>query len=352
MGIFHNLFNGTASSYALDNNTITGKYDINETTNWTGILLSSLYLSGHTVSNNNINATAITIPKTGISVWNDLSAPLISGGTITGVEIGINVNNFEGYPSAGSNAGNTAATITGTAITSASIAGIKVHDNPSNSNSATVTATVGNTNTITGSPVGVWIVGSDATATVMGNNFTTNVVDIQVAANTGIVTASPNNNLSGSNFGIENLSSNVVNGTLNYWNDTDDSGPGSVGSGTGVNVSPLVDFCPWLNDFAPTGMPVSATPGTITVAETGGPVDNDGYMCFRKCNAYSSRCQWCFDVSMVYRSTTVSIMVNPASTTIYSVTVSYGGCSTVLTNTITVYPVPVVDLIITSECTM
>ncbi|MBK6450470.1 MAG: right-handed parallel beta-helix repeat-containing protein [Saprospiraceae bacterium] len=346
LGIFHNLFNGTASSYALDNNTITGKYDINETTNWTGILLSSLYLSGHTVSNNNINATAITIPKTGISVWNDLSAPLISGGTITGVEIGINVNNFEGYPSAGSNAGNTAATITGTAITSASIAGIKVHDNPSNSNSATVTATVGNTNTITGSPVGVWIVGSDATATVMGNNFTTNVVDIQVAANTGIVTASPNNNLSGSNFGIENLSSNVVNGTLNYWNDTDDSGPGSVGSGTGVNVSPLVDFCPWLNDFAPTGMPVSATPGTITVAETGGPVDNDGSICASESVTLTvAGANGASTYLWSTGATTVSIMVNPASTTIYSVTVSYGGCSTVLTNTITVYPVPVVDLV-------
>ena len=346
LGIFHNLFNGTASSYALDNNTITGKYDVNENTNWTGILLSSLYLSGHTVSNNDIDATAIAVPKTGISVWNDLTAPIISGGTITGVEIGINVNNFEGYPSIGSNAGNTAATITGTTITNATIAGIKVHDNPSNSNGATVTATVGNSNTITGSPVGVLVAGSDATATIMGNNFTGNQVDIQVAANTGIVTASPNNNLSGSNFGIENLSSNVVNGTLNYWNDTDDSGPGSVGSGTGVNVSTLVDFCPWLNDFAPTGTPVSAPVGAITVAETGGPVDNDGSICASEnvtLEIVGAKAGSAYLWST--GATTASIMVNPGTTTLYSVTVSYGGCSTVLTNTIIVYPVPVVQLV-------
>jgi len=342
LGIFHNLFYSLASPYTLDNNTISGLFNANET-KWTGILLTSLSQVVHTASNNNIDATAIAIPKTGISAWNDQVAPLISGGTITGVGIGINVNNYEGYAS---NANNTAATITGTTITNASIAGIKVHDNPSNTNGATVTATIGNNNTISGSPVGVLVSGSDATATVMGNNFTGNQVDIQVAANTGVVTASPNNNLSGSSFGIENLSTNVVNGTNNYWNDLDDSGPGSVGSGTGVKVSSMVNFCPWLNDFAPTGTPLSAPVGAITVAETGGPVDNDGSICASEnvtLEVVGAKAGSAYLWST--GATTASIMVNPAVTTIYSVTVSYGGCSTVLTNTITVYPVPVVDLV-------
>jgi len=344
LGIFHNLFYGAASPYDIANNTITGLADVNESTTWMGMNLTSLSQAIHTVSNNNINGSAIAIPTIGISVWNDQTAPLISGGTITGVEIGINVNNFEGYPSTGSNAGNTFATIQGTTINGATIAGIRVHDNPSNTNGSTVNANINMNNIINGGTIGVLISGSDATATISGNTFTGNQSDIQADATAGVVTASPNNNLSGSNFGIENLSTNVINGTLNYWNDP--SGPGPVGSGTGVKVTTLVDFCPWLNALAPGGTAVYAVPGTISVAETGGPVDDDGSVCASESVTLTvigatgaSTYLWSTG------ATTASIMVNPVVTTIYSVTVSYGGCSTVLNNTITVYPVPEVQLV-------
>jgi len=344
LGIFHNLFYGAASPYDIANNTITGLADVNESTTWMGMNLTSLSQAIHTVSNNNINGSAIAIPTIGISVWNDQTAPLISGGTITGVGIGINVNNFEGYPSTGSNANNTFATIQGTTINGATIAGIRVHDNPSNTNGSTVNANINMNNIINGGTIGVLISGSDATATISGNTFTGNQSDIQADSTAGVVTASPKNNLSGSNFGIENLSTNVINGTLNYWNDP--SGPGPVGSGTGVKVTTLVDFCPWLNALAPGGTAVYAVPGTISVAETGGPVDDDGSVCASESVTLTvigatgaSTYLWSTG------ATTASIMVNPVVTTIYSVTVSYGGCSTVLNNTINVYPVPVISLV-------
>jgi len=193
-GIFHNLAYSSAAAYNISANSITGIANVNETTAWDGMLISSLATSTFaTIANNTIDGSAITAaPKVGISVWNDQSAPLISGGTISGVGLGINVNNYEGYPTTGSNALNTSATIQGVTITGASIAGIRVNDNPLNSNNATVTADIrGNTN-ISGSPTGILVIGSDATANIHDNNSTINANTIGIDVNAGQATINKN----------------------------------------------------------------------------------------------------------------------------------------------------------------
>lgn len=201
-GIFHNLYYSNASPFTVSNNTITGVADVNETL-WDGILVASMQTTASTISNNSINGSAITgAASTGINVWNDQVAPLISGGSVTGVQLGINVNNFEGY---NSNADPTSATIDGVAITNATVAGIKVHDNPSNTNGATVAAEIkGNTN-ISGSPIGVWVLGSDASANVHDNSssITGNVTGVEVDG--GSVSPLYRNNISSNGTGVRVL---------------------------------------------------------------------------------------------------------------------------------------------------
>jgi hypothetical protein len=66
------------------------------------------------------------------------AAPAISGGTITGVKLGINVNNYEGYVSM--------PIILLQLLMVLPLllqkAGIRVHDNPANTNGATVSAEI------------------------------------------------------------------------------------------------------------------------------------------------------------------------------------------------------------------
>jgi hypothetical protein len=185
-GIFHNLSYGTASAYTISNNTITGLANANETSSWDGIFLCSMSVAS-TATGNIINGSGVSaIPTTGIPVWNCQTAPLISGGTISGVGLGINVNNFESYPATGSNAGNTFATIDGVFISGATIAGVKVHDNPLNTNGATVFAEIKNL-MVTTSPTGIWVTGADASANIHNNMIKATAVGINV---TGTVTSS------------------------------------------------------------------------------------------------------------------------------------------------------------------
>ncbi len=258
-GIFHNLFYGAASPYTVSNNIITGVVNANEVV-WDGILIASQAIAS-TASNNIINGAGITNPSEGIEVWNALPAPTVSGGTISNVNIGVSVNNFEGYSS---NADPTAATIDGVTISGVTAAGIKIHDNPLNTNGATVTAEVKNT-TITGGAAGILVSGADATANIHNNpstitgaaigidvnagaatvyrntitangigvrsinggkltsvteNFITNNTSdgIQVAADAGVTGNINTNNLAGNTgFGINNLSAPTLAATCNWF---------------------------------------------------------------------------------------------------------------------------------------
>lgn len=187
-GIFHNLAYSTASPYTLSGNMVTGLAHANETAAWDGILLSSLSGATHVASGNSISGAGLTIPSTGISVWNDQTAPSISGGMISGVQLGINVNNFEGYPTAGSNADNTFAIIDGVSVSGATVAGIRINDNPSNTNGARVSAEVKNC-TVTNAPNGILVSGPDAGGNIHDNTVTGGLAGI--SAN-GTNTTAPN----------------------------------------------------------------------------------------------------------------------------------------------------------------
>ncbi|MBK6698525.1 MAG: HYR domain-containing protein [Saprospiraceae bacterium] len=390
-GIFHNLAYTGASAYTLNNNTITGLANANETAAWDGILLSSLSTSVHTASNNIINGVGITaIPKTGIVVWGTQTAPLISGGTITNVDLGINVNNFEGYPTSGSNSDNTFATISGVTITGAATNGIKVHDNPSNTNGATVFAEIkGNTN-VSGSPVGILVKGSDASSTIKDNPLSINGnpigidvdggsatiennhiydngigvrfinsgsgtvktnkffetglpngKDLQKAANAGSVVATANNWFSGTTYGVENLSATDVDATLNYWNAA--NGPGPVGPGSGALITTKVLYCQYLNGIpVPLGGTGVATSPTVTilVTETSGIAPNDGIICNGASATLNATTTGATAYAWSTGATTASIVVAPGTTTTYTVTVTFPGCTVTDDQTITVDPLP------------
>ena len=186
-GVFHNLFYGSASPYTVSGNVITGVANANESV-WDGILIASQAIAS-SATNNSVNGAGITNPSEGIEVWNSLPAPTISGGTISGVTIGVSVNNYEGYLS---NANNTAALIDGVTISSVTTAGIKVHDNPLNSNGATVNAEVMNT-TITGGATGILVSGADATANVHDNPSTITLSGIGIDVDGGTATVHRNN---------------------------------------------------------------------------------------------------------------------------------------------------------------
>jgi hypothetical protein len=185
-GIFHNLAYSAASPFTVSNNTITGLANANETSYWDGMLIASMTVAS-TVSGNAVDGSAITtIPEaTGINVWNCQVAPAISGGSITGVGLGINVNNYEGYPN-DPQAGNTFATISGLTISSASIAGIKIHDNPLNNKGSRVSAEISNV-TVSTAPTGIWVTGPDASANIHDNTISASAAGINVD---GTVTSS------------------------------------------------------------------------------------------------------------------------------------------------------------------
>ena len=228
LGIFHNLAYSNASTFTLSNNTITAENHVG-TTKWNGILLSSIstpvnaVLSGNTVV---IPGSVTYAPPgytAGYNVWNvNTSAPItISGGSVTGGDYGIFVNNFEGY---NSNAGNTSVDISTVNIQNSAVAGVYVKDSPDNTNGATVYARVTNSSIDTNG-TGVLIEGSDATAAANFNRLVGNST-IGINNGNGSFTMNAENNWWGCNYG-----------------------PGATGlgcSGTTNGVSGLVDANPWL----------------------------------------------------------------------------------------------------------
>ncbi len=272
-GIFHNLAYTNASPLTFSNNTITGLAHAGETSVWDAALIASMGATASTFSGTVVNGSGVTsIPTIGIAVWNCQTAPLITGGTITGVGLGINVNNFESYPSSGSNAGNTSATIDGVSITNASIAGIRINDNASNTNNATVSAEIKGQTEVSGSPVGILVVGSDASANIHNNasTITGNIIGVDVDGSTSSLYQ---NNITANGTGVRVINSgNLTSATENFiTNNTSDgirveSNAGSIGpinsndlSGNGagakdinnLSASVLSATCNWYGSNVP-----------------------------------------------------------------------------------------------------
>ena len=100
---------------------------------------------------------------------------------------------------------------------------------------------------------------NEGAGTVTNNFFgedAVNLTDVLIRNNAGIVDCDGKNSLSGTTFGVQNLSATEVDAQNNYWGDGV-GGPSGEGAGTGAPVSANVEFCPWLDAPPPTGMPVT-----------------------------------------------------------------------------------------------
>jgi hypothetical protein len=163
-GIFFNLHTSLTSPYTLSFNGITAVGNANET-KWTGIQLASLSVAS-TSTGNTINGTGtdvLQVNTSGYNVWNvkNTFPAVISGGSVSGVDIGLFANNFEGYSS---NAGDGAhATVSGLAITpNTGGTGIRVLDSPSSTTHANVQLQIGAGVTVTGGAKGLLIENTSA----------------------------------------------------------------------------------------------------------------------------------------------------------------------------------------------
>jgi hypothetical protein len=148
LGVFYNLHR--FSPWTISNNTITGLDNATEagsaTRPWRGMLLGSL---GNNMGISNLNGniidgsgiTSFTTGKEGINIWNVQNNAIanITNGSITGVETGIFLNNYEGYASNAADGAH--ATISNVSINASKI-GVRVFDSPSSTTHAKVTASV------------------------------------------------------------------------------------------------------------------------------------------------------------------------------------------------------------------
>ncbi|WP_187270942.1 HYR domain-containing protein [Neolewinella aurantiaca] len=287
LGVFYNLHTGgDVEALTFSNNTVTGLADAHET-KWDGIKLSSLTDAIGQVLNNVVDGAGVegtVVQSLGYNVWNvRTSSPVnIQDCIAKNVDIGVFVNNFEGY---GTNAGNTAAVIDGATLTDNVKIGILVKDSPDNTNGSNVGAEIkGNTDVATNTTdgIGIQIEGADASAnihdnlaTISGNNIgvlvdagTADITDNTIANNiigvrfqnggTGTVN---NNNITGNTIiGVDNTTGVDIDASNNWWGDA--TGPGEVAVGAGDKISIDLTYCPWLDDVSGTGSSVASVYNT------------------------------------------------------------------------------------------
>ncbi|MCB0685261.1 MAG: hypothetical protein KDC53_02015, partial [Saprospiraceae bacterium] len=281
-GIFYNLHTGpNVESYTVSNNMIGGISDANESF-WDGILMSSLSDAVGEVIGNIVDGTGISVPSEGLEVWNvNTNAPVhIMGGSVSNTDIGVFVNNYEGYVS---NAGNTDCVIEQVDLTNNIETGIYVKDSPDNSNGSTVHALIkDNTSILTNdvSGVGILVEGADASANIEGNLSSIDGNDVGILVDEGVATITENsisgnntgikfqngatgivnkNNIAGNiTFGVENTTGSSIDATLNWWGDA--TGPSGSATGAGDAISADVEFCPWLSEAYSVGSMVMTGP--------------------------------------------------------------------------------------------
>lgn len=242
LGIFHNLWYSAASVIPVSNNTINA-VDSTDSTKFYGMLISSWQQTANTtITDNTINIGDVSQTETGgYNIWNTptTAALTISGGTVNGGMYGVFVNNYEGYSS---NGGNTSIIVDNVAIRHATSAAIYVKDSPSNTNNATVRATVRNS-TITGSEIGVWVLGGDARAIVENNILTGGNYSARIESD-GEANFTCNG-IYNNSIGMLNLTGDTIVAEDNWWGDPSGPTHSSNPSGTGDAVSDDIDFDPW-----------------------------------------------------------------------------------------------------------
>ncbi len=172
VGVFYNLMYDASSPFTVQANNITA---VNDTTDgsadWAGFLITSIQSSVSVLfTGNTIDGSAATSYSTveGYTVWNTPTTGSleISGGTVSGVDTGVWVNNFEGYDSDAGAA--TQVTINDVSITASQI-GVYVQDDPQSGTDPSVTATIEGDTSISGAgAIGIEVSGAAATITLSG----------------------------------------------------------------------------------------------------------------------------------------------------------------------------------------
>jgi nitrous oxidase accessory protein NosD len=238
-GIFHNLQYGTATAATIANNDVfveTNGDFAASSTNF-GIEIASIMSAVDAfVTDNNVTGTVH-----GIRLWNlpTTGNVLVSGGTLTGNEIGILATNND--PQFGSAGANTSAVISGVAISGATGSGIHIQDDPSATGD--VHLTIENDVDVSGSPTGILVGGIDASATIQNNDGSihTNTVGIDVDAGTASIV---NNAIYNNGIGLR-----VVNGgTVTALSDIDFFG--TADNSIDVQVTPTAGLVAFGNDLA------------------------------------------------------------------------------------------------------
>jgi hypothetical protein len=175
-------------------------------------------ITNPTVLDNVIDASAEVAQTTvGYHIWNDpTSTPFaVSGGSVTGADYGIWINNYDGDPSQSGQPyinANTQITISGVTINDASLAGLYVKDNPIVTTTASVKTTLQDVR-MNQSAVGVQVEGTDASAVVKGSSLAAATTVFSLT--NGALTAYANN-LTGYTDGLNN-SNGTANLKHNWW---------------------------------------------------------------------------------------------------------------------------------------
>ncbi|MCB0035794.1 MAG: right-handed parallel beta-helix repeat-containing protein, partial [Anaerolineales bacterium] len=118
-------------------------------------------------------------------------------------------------------------------------------------------------NTVSGNDVGIQVQEGNPSPNTNGTDYFDRG-DASVAATVVI----NNNNITGNTAGVRAVgTTNVTDGTINWWGDI--SGPSGEGTGSGDSVSANVTFCPWLDAAFPGGSPTTASGGFATTSTDG-----------------------------------------------------------------------------------
>ncbi|MEQ8676682.1 MAG: right-handed parallel beta-helix repeat-containing protein [Aggregatilineales bacterium] len=276
------MINGTKSAVSITDSTVNDNRLV-------GIDISDGDVTGLTISGN----TVIGNGDSGIGVLGPQGpdANVVSNNTVTdNGRYGIEIKNPSGTTSVSGNI----VSLTGAGSDTRDYAGIAVFRRGPGATNADQPSGVSVTgNTVTGfvepngDGEGFGIVVEGTGISVTGNTVTNNDVGIQVqegnpSPNTNgtdffdrgdasvVADANVNNNdIIGNTVGVRAVgTTNITDGTLNWWGDA--SGPSGEGTGTGDSVSTNVAFCPWLDDsIANSPMATSASGGIATTSTDG-----------------------------------------------------------------------------------
>ena len=152
-GILNNLQYGSATGWTISGNTVTNTDGA--TSDSVGMQVWSIQTA---VSSTMSNNTVVGFDN-GYLLWNGPSnGVVVSGGSVTGSNIGVLATNYAQYGDASS--GLSAYTISGVAISGCAI-GVKVDDSASNITGATVSVAVSG-GSISGGTTGLLVSGADA----------------------------------------------------------------------------------------------------------------------------------------------------------------------------------------------